>query len=99
MKNITDKSSYYELFEYFSENHNLILVESEIVDIIEACRKYIPEKALTVKMIEARKFVDEYIDNKKFSPTYGCVSEGLGIKETAAYSRLRGYRHKMVTKK
>lgn len=51
---------------------------------------------VTDKMKEARKVVDDYIREKGIIPSYRTVAEILNIKSTAAYARLRGYRHKMV---
>ena len=51
---------------------------------------------VTTRMTEARKVVDDYIQEKGFRPSYRTVAEMLNIKCTAAYARLRGYRHKMV---
>lgn len=55
-------------------------------------------KALTLKMIEARKYVDYYTNKTGLTPTYRKVAEHLGIKITAAYHRLRGYRNNMERK-
>ena len=55
-------------------------------------------RVLTAKMIEARKYVDDYTERTGLKPTYRKVAEDLGIKSTAAYHRLRGYRHKMERK-
>lgn len=35
---------YYELFKFFSDNHNLTLVDTEIQDIIHAVNKFQNEK-------------------------------------------------------
>lgn len=53
-------------------------------------------RALTKKMKEAREYVDKHVQLFGTKPTYRKVAEELGIKSTAAYSRLRGYRHMMV---
>lgn len=53
-------------------------------------------RALTKKMKEAREYVDKHVQLFGTKPTYRRVAEELGIKSTAAYSRLRGYRHMMV---
>lgn len=53
-------------------------------------------KALTKKMIEARQYVDKHVQLFGTKPTYRLVAKKLGIKYTAAYHRLRGYRHMMV---
>lgn len=52
-------------------------------------------RALTAKMIETRKYVDDYSKRTGLKPTYRKVAEDLGIKSTAAYHRLRGYRNNM----
>lgn len=39
-----DGGYYYELFKFFSEQHNLILLDSEIQDIIYAVKKFESEK-------------------------------------------------------
>jgi hypothetical protein len=36
----TDAGYYYELFKFFSDNHNLILLDSEIQEIIRAVEKF-----------------------------------------------------------
>jgi hypothetical protein len=56
----------------------------------------LPIRALTKKMKEAREYVDKYMKLYGTKPTYRKVAESLGIKSTAAYSRLRGYRHMMM---
>jgi hypothetical protein len=45
MSNITDKglqegSYYYDLFKFFSDNHNLTLTDTEINDIIAAVNQF-----------------------------------------------------------
>lgn len=51
---------------------------------------------LTKKMVEARKYVDNYRQTNKIPPTYDEVRIFLGLASTnTAYHRLRGYRQKM----
>lgn len=50
------------------------------------------------KMNEAEKIVRDFIAYFKKPPTYKYVSEVLGIAPSAAFARLRNYRHKMKRK-
>ncbi len=50
------------------------------------------------KINDAERIVRDFINYFKKPPTYKYVSEVLGISKTAAYSRLRNYRHKMKSK-
>ncbi len=51
----------------------------------------------TPKTEEAEKWVDEYIEDNTYPPTYHELSIGLGISKTAAYARCRMFRDKLTT--
>jgi hypothetical protein len=53
---------------------------------------------LTKKEIEAIEFVDDFLTKNDKKPGYRDVASGLKISKTAAYARLRNYRHKMKAK-
>lgn len=56
------------------------------------------DEKLTGKEKETIDFVNVFIDNYGESPSYEEVAKGIGISKTAAYARLRNYRHKMKAK-
>lgn len=54
---------------------------------------------LSEKQKEARELVDRLRKENGFPPTYREVAEKLGLASSnTAYTRLRGYRNKMVKK-
>jgi len=56
------------------------------------------QNELTSKEIEAIEFVDDFIIKNDKKPGYRDVASGLKISKTAAYARLRNYRHRMKSK-
>ncbi len=56
-------------------------------------------RLVTQKMLDAEKYVDEYIIKHGKPPSYQNVSDFFNLKKSdAAFSRLRRYRHKMKQK-
>lgn len=54
---------------------------------------------VTHKQKEARQWVDDWIDEHGYPPTYRDVAFALALSSpNTSYARLRGYRHKMVKK-
>ena len=75
-------------------------------EVQEACIRlneaiHIPEKwerhKQTKKTIETEEFIDTYIHQKGYPPTYEEIMEHFGLKsKAAAYARVRHCREKMI---
>lgn len=63
-------------------------LEKKLLDLIKPPYT----KKVTVKMIQAEMFYDEYISKNGRQPSILTVAKGLGIAENSAFKRLRRYR-------
>lgn len=99
--------------EYDGVEHNLMGVDFEEMllafnidndDALKWVRcenvKIVEQIKVTTKMQEARNYVDDFISKNGSAPSYFDIALALGLKSTSvSYHRLRGYRHRLRTRK
>lgn len=75
-------------------------VRDGLAKSIKIIRNHKPKKSKpTAKTLEAESFVDRFIEQNGYPPTYREVAHQLNLASTnTAYHRLRNYRHRMKNK-
>ena len=90
------------LYDHIKNEYGLKLAECELEEVIRLAQlcpqvnQQPTKRKPTQKTIETEKYVDEYIEENGYPPTYEEIVQQFNLKSTsAAYNRCRAFRNKM----